>query len=88
MTEQEFMKNYSAFPDGKYKLGMTLRDYFAAKALTAIYQDYVDETRSDAEKVSLGAPYEPGVSALCMARECYAIADAMIYVRNLQEGEI
>ena len=68
--------------------GMTLRDYFAAKALTAIYQDYVDETRSDAEKVSLGAPYEPGVSALCMARECYSIADAMLYVRNLKKGEV
>lgn len=68
--------------------GMSLRDYFAAKALTAIYQDYVDEQRSDAEKVNLGAPYEPGVSALCMARECYAIADAMLYVRNLQKGEI
>jgi hypothetical protein len=68
--------------------GMTLRDYFAAKALTAIYQDYVDEQRNDAESVSLGAPYEPGVSAKCMARECYAIADAMLYVRNLKQGEI
>lgn len=68
--------------------GANLRDYFAAKALTAIYQDYVDEQRSDAESVNLGAPYEPGVSATCMARECYAIADAMLYVRNLKQGEI
>lgn len=69
-------------------VGMTLRDYFAAKALTAIYQDYVDEQRSDAEKISLGSPHEPGVSAICMARECYAIADAMLYAGNLKKDQI
>jgi len=67
---------------------LTIRDYFAAKALTAIYQDYVDEQRSDDEKVSLGAPHEPGISAQCMAKECYAIADAMLLARNLKKGEI
>jgi hypothetical protein len=35
MTEDEFVKQFPAFPSGQYKLGMTLRDYFAAKAMQA-----------------------------------------------------
>ena len=60
----------------------------APKALTAIYQDYVNEERNDGDKTRIGAPYEPGVSAICMARECYALADAMLYARELKEGQI
>jgi hypothetical protein len=36
MTEDEFVKQFPAFPSGQYKLGMTLRDYFAAKAMQGL----------------------------------------------------
>jgi hypothetical protein len=36
MTEEEFLKQISAFPSGQYQLGMTLRDYFAAKAMQGL----------------------------------------------------
>lgn len=36
MTEEEFLKQIPAFPSGQYQLGMTLRDYFAAKAMQGL----------------------------------------------------
>ena len=61
---------------------VTMRDYFAAQVLPSLYIDYVRELRSDGERVNLGSPHEPGVSAECLARECYAIADAMMAARD------
>ena len=60
-----------AFPSEAYgnappHTGMTLRDYFAAKAMHSIClrEDYID------------AP------ASCIAIDAYALADAMLEVRN------
>jgi hypothetical protein len=64
---------------------LTMRDYFAAKVLPSLYLDYVKELRSDGERIKLGYPHDPGVSAECMARECYAIADAMIAARDYKD---
>jgi hypothetical protein len=64
---------------------LTMRDYFAAKVLPSLYLDYVRELRSDGERIKLGYPHDPGVSAECMARECYAIADAMIAARDYKD---
>lgn len=46
--------------------GMTLRDYFAAKAMAAAYLRV----------------YESGDNIESLAREAYAIADAMMNARN------
>lgn len=46
--------------------GMTLRDYFAAKALVAIYAGIPD---------AVGSPRE-------MAKNAYVLADAMLEARN------
>lgn len=47
MTEQEFINNLPAFPH-EHRVGMTLRDYFAAKAMQSFlftnkfdYPDYM-----------------------------------------------
>lgn len=64
---------------------LTMRDYFAAKVLPSIYLDYVRELRSDGERVNIGFPHDPGVSAECLTRECYAIADAMLAARDYKD---
>ena len=62
--------------------GMTLRDYFAVHAMTAIYQDYVNEQRNDDERVSIGVAGEPGITSKMIALESYAMADAMLKARE------
>jgi hypothetical protein len=57
-----------AFPvasDGVFEEGMTLRDYFAAQALSSL----------------VGLFAEGGHSAGAVAADCYAIADAMLAER-------
>ena len=56
-------------------LGMTLRDYFAAKALPAIYKDTCECARID------GWPddWRDGVAA-----EAYTMADAMLRAREVK----
>ena len=71
---------------GGYAKDMLLRDYFATAALNALYQDYVNQIREDGDSVSLGAPGEPGICANLMARESYAIADAMLKAREEYEA--
>jgi hypothetical protein len=67
------MKDIPAFPDWS-KDGMTLRDYFAAKAMQAILKDqfedglYVGDADNNSEH-------------LC-ARSAYIMADAMLKARN------
>jgi hypothetical protein len=68
MTEEKFYKaGGPAFPNGDHPgsplyadAGMTLRDYFAAKAMQSM----------------------KGFSADFIAKEAYAIADAMLKVRE------
>ena len=61
---------------GEYRLpwqGATLRDYFAAKAMPAVYSEYC----SSAEKVGFDEGWMMGV-----AMDAYAMADAMIAARE------
>ncbi len=53
--------------------GMTLRDYFAAKALTAVCADYFES----AQKVGFDEGWMVGV-----AMDAYAMADAMLKARS------
>lgn len=67
-----------AFPfvcdaDFDYGTGMTLRDYFAAKALVAIITDLDTE---EAEKI-MGKPFR-----IVAAHLAYGFADAMLKVRE------
>ena len=55
--------------------GMTLRDYFAAKVMPAVYADYVDSAR----KIGFDEGWMDGV-----ARDAYAMADAMLKVKDSQ----
>ena len=56
-----------AFPTDFAK-GMTLRDYFAAKALPVWVQAHIDQSVDDLSKPDI-------------ARECYIYADAMLAER-------
>ena len=61
-----------AFPEGNFEhktSGMTLRDYFAAKAMQAIIVDTMKATSGDAERA---------------ARNAYVIADWMLKAREEQ----
>jgi hypothetical protein len=62
-----------------------LRDYIAAKALPWVAKDYCRTLRKDGETVSLGEPHDPSATAIGIARECYALADAMLAVSR---GEV
>ena len=66
------MKNEPAFPAMHYDLadnehGMTLRDYFAAKAIQPINSQAIDYAKAEASD---------------MARKAYMIADAMLKARQ------
>lgn len=51
---------------------MTLRDYFAAKALSAVIKDWLHTNDIHQD------PEIPEV----IARDCYTVADAMLRARN------
>lgn len=73
MTEQERLtRNKSAFPTCGYTEGMTLRDYFAAKAMQSLVVTDIANTTD--------APL------LNVAKAAYAMADAMLIVRNISNG--
>jgi hypothetical protein len=57
--------------------GMTLRDYFAAKALSTILGQYDFTFFEDDEKEQ-----PEDTLALCLARNSYAMADAMLKARE------
>jgi hypothetical protein len=70
------MNNPPAFPmcidDGetrKYMIGMTLRDYFAAKAMEAFISGWIERNI-----------YPP--NDLVVAEHAYSLADAMLKTRN------
>ena len=58
-------------PDHLVNYGMTLRDYFAAKAMQAAYQPFAIETEATKHWTTAG-----------MAESAYAMADAMLAARN------
>lgn len=57
----------------KHFEGMTLRDYFAAKAMLEVYRDFA----SEAEKNGWLPDWRGGV-----AKDAYSMADAMIEERD------
>ena len=57
--------------------GMTLRDYFAAKALSTILGQYDFTFFEDDEKEQ-----PEDTLALCLARNSYTMADAMLKARE------
>lgn len=56
--------------------GMTLRDYFAAKAMPALYRDFWDDFRSG---VNCRVPEDWKMG---IAIDSYAMADAMLKARE------
>ena len=66
-------------PNGYMKAveGMTLRDYFAAKALQAILRGYDVVTSFEDEEVS-----EPEGMPNLIAKDAYIMADAMLKARE------
>jgi len=58
--------------------GMTLRDYFAAKAMQSIYQKNVDWEYNG----SLPMDEESMRTIYVVAKDAYAVADAMIQARS------
>lgn len=68
-----------AFPAGSGSLdkGMSLRDYFAARAMQANYAAYMDEMRQDAESEMFRGDWEGDIA--CFA---YRMADAMLRARE------
>ena len=87
MTNESKDTGGPAFPcegvvtnDGILYEGMTLRDYFAAKAMQSILQDYDPAILFDAEELAkpLGIP---STSSL-IAEDAYLMADAMLKARK------
>jgi hypothetical protein len=70
MTEDEFIKNLPAFPH-EHRVGMTLRDYFAAKAMQADMSTYSEDLI-----------YETPEWFEARAKNWYAVADAMLKARG------
>ena len=64
-----------AFPSDGHSSGMTLRDYFAAKAMQALISAYPCQAMHDEEG---GIPIERE----SIAYEAYAMADEMIRTRD------
>jgi len=63
-----------AFQDGEPQFGMTLRDYFAAAALTGLIGDLMKSAASNKQNAHETKVY--------LAQGCYAVADAMIEARK------
>ena len=58
---------------GAVQKGMTLRDYFAAKAMSSLYKEYAECARS----TGWDADWQMGI-----ALDAYAMADAMLKARQ------
>jgi len=65
-----------AFPEGRYH-GMTLRDYFAAKALSALLEQYDFTFFAEDEAKKAGDTF-----ASAIAKDAYTMADAMMEARK------
>ena len=83
--------------------GMTLRDFFAAKALASIlYETYlfkhdndIDDEYFKAERINEDNPdaeeeyiHHPNFYAINAATSAYAIAEAMLKARTLKYGDV
>ena len=66
MTEEEFLKQLNAFPF-EHRGGMTLRDYFAAKAMQGFFERL---------RATQYVPHDQ------VAQDAYRMADAMLKERE------
>jgi hypothetical protein len=84
------MKNEPAFPTyftGEHALSMTLRDYFAAKAMVGLMgteraNQYIDEGGLEMDYEEEGSVGTLFVHTDQMAEEAYMIADMMLKARG------
>ena len=78
----------SSTPDIDFDRGMTLRDYFAAKAMLGLIEGYDHEARMKSDPQSRTGfddmPYDDSDSTYAsrLAGEAYIIADAMLIARR------
>lgn len=77
MENQNKPKNPNAFPieyqDGEFQTGMTLRDYFAAKAMQGVLSN-------SSISVKIGKNFQKENENIAIA--CYSVADAMLKERE------
>lgn len=74
-----------AFPaDAHAVAGMTLRDYFAAKAMSIVDKMYMQSFRDGNDFTSEYLPFECFKQ---VAKDAYKLADAMLAAREQEEGE-
>jgi len=69
--------DYTDSPKHSAQDGMSMRDYFAAKAMQVIITN--DEMIKRMERLEC---YRGIKSGLCIAKEAYTIADCMLEARN------
>ena len=91
------MVDRPAFPSGDMatmpvELGMTLRDYFAAKAMAALIDGYDHEARMNSIDKNHRTGFDDNPNpdskstyASLLADEAYLIADAMLAERQKQQ---
>ena len=61
---------------------MTLRDNFAKQALPSVLKQWLKDARNDGMPSLLEEDGEPTDFAIHVAKEAYALADAMLKVRS------
>ena len=62
--------------------GMALRDHFAKQALPSVLKQWLKDARNDGMSSLLEEDGEPTDFAIHVAKEAYALADAMLKVRS------
>lgn len=63
--------------------GMSLRDYFAAAAISSAVATYRHGRESDEKRPCVSFGYEDNSDATVVAEYAYAIAEAMLAARNI-----
>jgi hypothetical protein len=69
--------SYTGYTNHDFTMGMTLRDYFAAKAMAAVMPAVMNEL-----KKTRGSVKEAQRLQALSAETCYVLADAMLEARN------
>lgn len=88
MTSRSDKDGGPAFPvpglhRGDYNNGMTLRDYFAAKAIPGVIAALKKDLNGALDfNLSSDDDGEPSVDAILVAEDAYGVADAMLRVRD------
>ena len=69
--------NPATYFTDNHAVSMTLRDYFAAKAMQAILKNYDPVTAFDSDEIA-----DPEGMPMLIAQDAYIMADAMLKARN------